>query len=320
MKQRKIPIKIKKLEALLRRLPKHHPKRSEIEVDLAKSLAGYKGEQSLDYYLSFLPADEYFILHDLRLSGGNYYFQLDTFIISSSFLLILEVKNLSGTLQFDQIFHQLLRTNGEKEEVFPDPVQQVEHQRFQLKKWLENNRFSSIPIEPLVVISNPQAIIKTTSRDSRLLPPVIRNSSLFKTIHQMKEIHQEEKLSKKDIRKLCRLLLKHDIPNNPDMLERYQISEFELIAGVQCPACDAIPMERKRGKWICSHCFTSSKDAHIRALNDYVLLFQSSITNEQMRSFLKLSSPNVANKLLRQMNIPYSGTTKGRAYSLSFDE
>ncbi|RFU60027.1 nuclease-related domain-containing protein [Bacillus sp. V59.32b] len=96
IKERKKPLKIQKLEALLRRLPSNHPKRQKISEELAKSLAGYYGEQSLDHYLSDLSESEYFILHDLRLSDKNErFFQLDSLLISSRFFLILEVKNIS---------------------------------------------------------------------------------------------------------------------------------------------------------------------------------------------------------------------------------
>lgn len=83
-------------------------------------MAGYRGEQSLDYYLGFLT--NYFILHDLRLPDRDHHFQLDTLLISPYFILILEVKNISGTLIFDDHFKQLIRVTPEKEEGFgPDP-------------------------------------------------------------------------------------------------------------------------------------------------------------------------------------------------------
>ncbi|MGM0874073.1 MAG: hypothetical protein ACQEWV_04595 [Bacillota bacterium] len=65
IKEKELPIKIKKLEALLRRLPKGHSKCSYVEEEFAKRMAGYKGEKSLEYYLSFLDED-FHIFHDLR--------------------------------------------------------------------------------------------------------------------------------------------------------------------------------------------------------------------------------------------------------------
>ncbi|SFE88656.1 nuclease-related domain-containing protein [Alteribacillus iranensis] len=101
IKPRKVPLHLRKLRALERRLPHSHPKRPEIERDTAKWSAGYKGEQSIDDPLTFLPPHDFRILHDLHLYDGSHYFQIDTLIISSCFLLIIEVINISGTLIFD---------------------------------------------------------------------------------------------------------------------------------------------------------------------------------------------------------------------------
>ncbi|PWW26167.1 hypothetical protein DFO73_111105 [Cytobacillus oceanisediminis] len=50
VKERSTPIKITYLEALLRRLPYDHPKRSRIEEDLFKRRGGYRGEKALDQF------------------------------------------------------------------------------------------------------------------------------------------------------------------------------------------------------------------------------------------------------------------------------
>ena len=55
VKERKLPVYLLQLEALLRRLPAHHPKRNVVVESLAKFMAGYKGEQAIEYPLSFYP-------------------------------------------------------------------------------------------------------------------------------------------------------------------------------------------------------------------------------------------------------------------------
>lgn len=132
VKKRQLPLMILKLQSLLRRLPKNHPKIPYIEENLAKKMAGYRGEHSIDYPLSFLTFQNYFILHDLRLPHNDYFFQIDTLLISPKFILMLEVKNIAGKLFFDQEFHQLVRTLNDKEEVFPDPILQVKRHETQL--------------------------------------------------------------------------------------------------------------------------------------------------------------------------------------------
>lgn len=317
-KERKMPVKIRKLEALLRRLSLTHPKRKEIASELAKSMAGYKGEQSLDYYLSFLPDQDYFIFHDLRLPHKYHFFQIDILILSSSFFLVLEAKNISGSLLFDHAFHQLIRTTNGIEEVFPDPILQIERQVSQLVTWLEQNECPFVLVESLVVITNPSALIKSTPHDR--MQAVIRSTNLPAKFAFFQNLYNQKKLATKELRKISSLLLKHHKPHNPDILQRFHVLKTDLLTGVQCPSCFYLPMERRWGKWNCSRCSCSSNDAHLFSLNDYALLLQSTITNQQLRDFLQLSSDSVAKKLLIAMDMPYTGATKARKYHLSIEE
>ncbi|MFB4165139.1 hypothetical protein ACE1TI_15275 [Alteribacillus sp. JSM 102045] len=62
IKKREMPLSLKKLEALERRLPK---KRPTVEV-LARQMAGFKGELAIDFSLSFLPSEHYWFIHHKR--------------------------------------------------------------------------------------------------------------------------------------------------------------------------------------------------------------------------------------------------------------
>ncbi len=74
-------------------------------------------------------------------------------------------------------------------------------------------------------------------------------------------------------------------------------------------------MTRLRNKWKCPFCISESKDAHYRAITDYVLLFGDLFSNRQIRPFLDLSS-NTTNYLLNKMGIE----KEGRKYTLSPQE
>ena len=126
IKERGVPLSIRTLEALGRRISPNHPSFQLIKSDLTKRKAGLRGEQSLDYYLNEPALDHYSIFHDIRLSVHGHPFQIDTLMLTNQFVLILEVKNISGTLHFDQKFNQLIRTTSDgREEGFPDPFSQV---------------------------------------------------------------------------------------------------------------------------------------------------------------------------------------------------
>ncbi|MDN4525601.1 nuclease-related domain-containing protein [Fictibacillus fluitans] len=321
VKERKMPLILQKMEALLRRIPEHHPKRKEIEASFYKYMAGYRGEESLDYPLSFLHEKEYFILHDLRLWDGVRYFQMDTLIVSPAFILVLEVKNFTGTLVFDQEFSQLIRLSEEKEEAFPDPLLQVQRQEKQLNVWLENHRFEKIPIEALVIISSPYTLIKNPIKPQiGLNEKVLHTGKLMNKIDELKSRYTNHLITDKLIRKLIRQLQKEHTPLEVDVLQRFKIQPGEILKGVHCMDCGYLPMKRMSAKWICSQCLATSKNAHLIALHDYKLLLGESISNREFRHFLFVPSASVAQKLLCSMNLPVTGSFKNRKYFLHFPD
>ncbi|MED2971128.1 nuclease-related domain-containing protein [Fictibacillus sp. B-59209] len=312
IKERKMPLIIRKLNALLRRLPQHHPQRKDIEASFAKYMAGYRGEESIDYVLGFLPEKEYYILHDVRLSDGVRYFQIDTLIVSSKFILLLEIKNISGTLVFDQTFNQLIRITDEKEEAFPDPILQIQRHEQQFRAWLHQHHFHQIPIESLVI-----TLIKN-SRDNQAehLEMVIHSGKLSKKVNDFERLYLSPILTDKLIKKLLRQMSKKHTPLSIDLLQRFDIKTDELLTGVHCPDCGYLPMKRMQAKWICPKCLKTSKDAHLMALVDYELLLGSTINNCQFRQFLLISSSSIAHKMLCSMNLPVSGSFKDKIYFL----
>ncbi|WP_198507999.1 nuclease-related domain-containing protein, partial [Bacillus sp. FJAT-42315] len=101
MKPRSKPLLLSKLEILMNRLPKRHSQMAAIEEVYGRHQAGYRGEQTVDYFLREVKRNDVFILHDIRLPAGEYsFFQIDTVLLTPNFFLIMEVKNYSGQLLF----------------------------------------------------------------------------------------------------------------------------------------------------------------------------------------------------------------------------
>jgi hypothetical protein len=319
IKPRIKPIRITVNEALLRRLPANHYKREVIKGDLLKRKAGFRGEQSLDYYFSFLSDEDFYFLHDLRLPYRHHFFQIDTLILTSYFLLIIEVKNISGTLLFDRTFNQLIRTKGDKTEGFADPISQVSRHQYQLGQWMKSMQLTPLPIESIVVMSNPAGIIKTENKVAELQvqKKVIHAEQLMHFITNLRNVHNKEILSRKLIKKLNKMLLKSHTPPNIDIHSSYQIPISDIKTGVQCSECLFTPLQKARFGWPCPHCKTILKDGHIQAVEDYFLLISPTINNRQCRDFLHLSSDDTAYRILTSMNLSHNGKTKGRVYTNS---
>lgn len=316
IKNCKRPLKIDMLEALMRRLPPGHAKHPAIIEDIKKIKAGYNGENRVFQSLKSLPEKEYLLFHDLRLIGSPFPFQMDILILTSSFLLILEVKNMAGEIFFDNAFNQLIRTNPDgKTEAFDDPILQVSRQRQHLLDWLKTKRTNNLPVETLVVSANSSTIIRAGNTDINRI--VTRKDRILLKIEELKNKYNEAVLSTRAMKRLSNLLLDSHIPYIPKPLENYRIPITALQTGVFCDKCHAFSMERKSRKWICRTCLDISLDAHISALYDYLYLVKPTITNREFRNFLQLQSPSSAKKLLLSLKLNHSGHTRGRVYLLN---
>ncbi|WP_226670704.1 nuclease-related domain-containing protein [Metabacillus litoralis] len=319
IKPRKYPIAIRKLKAIQGRLSQSHPKHEIIRENIAKRIVGYNGEQSLDYHLSFLDEKTFHIMHDVRLFDGKHYFQIDTLILSRKFIYLLEVKNISGTLFVDNQFNQLIRTQNNTKEAFLDPLIQVERQCNQLNKWLKLHKIRNLQIKSLIVISSPRTILETFPNNEKIHQKVIHSAKLPFKMKYFEESQEKNLLTENQLNKLSKLIIEKHTPGNTDYLELYNISDEELQKGVICSNCSSLPMEINRGRWICKKCYFISKDAHLSALEDYSLLISKEITNTQLRTFLKIPSIYMANKILTSLKVNVTGKNKGRVYHLEID-
>lgn len=223
---------------------------------------------------------------------------------------------MAGELYFDDSFKQIIRTLNDQNEAFDDPVLQVNLQQKQLQAWLSSKKLPSlIPIESIVVSANPKTVLRAENK--RLSDKVVRKSNLVTKFEMLIKKHQQEILSKKELKKLANTLLKEHTPYIPNLLENYKISFDDLAKGVRCPDCGVLPMKRKWGAWFCNSCSITSSGAHLMALRDYALLIKPTITNRELREFLQFESASVAARILNSLNLSYEGSTKDRVHHLN---
>ncbi len=234
--------RIQKLDALGRRLPLNHPIHPDVIAELNNRMAGYRGEKSLDFYLSVLPDSKYYIFHGLRLKYRKYFFQIDNFLLNSSFGLILEVKNMAGELRFEKKFNQMIQTKKNSSDRKTNPVLQAKLQAFKLKKWFKEHNCPDIPIYYLFVNSNTKTIISSEPGNEQINRYICNSEVLIDKIAQIENINKSEILSSKEIRKVKRLLITNHTPENPDILQQFKLSQNDIPTGVQCPKCNCLPM------------------------------------------------------------------------------
>jgi hypothetical protein len=314
-KERTIPLAILILAALLRRLPLSHAKYQEIFEEFKRRQAGYRGEQSLDYYFRSLPQKKYTLLHDLNLPDGDYNCQIDTFLLTPEFGLIVDIKNMKGKLVFDTDNQQFTQYYDGVEKGYPDPIAQAERHQEYIIKLLKEHHYPPVPIDYIVIISNPYATYVITGKNSSKVRPRICKADVFLSkIQLFEKLYTAPLLEKKDLRKICRFLIKMNNPPTKSILKRYGIDQSELLTGVFCPFCFHLSMTRVKKTWYCSSCGNFSQNAHIELLKDYFLLCGLGITNRQFRKFAHLSNIDTAGRLLRSENFNFTGSNRNRAY------
>lgn len=312
------PIRLLKDKALLNRLPLNYPKRARVEIDYAKQLAGYQGEKALDYYLEFLPEADYMILQNLNLQnnyGKN--FQIDFLLLSTGCHFTIDSKNLVGSLYFEEKFHQLIRSHNGKEEIFENPLIQGERHQYQFKQWLAKQKFPEIPIEYFVSVSQSSTKIEASPGYRAAQERICHHEMIPQKIIQAAKKHPQQIFSEKLLKKLIRQLIKSNVTPEIDICKIFDIEKSETIPGVQCPQCDALPMERVGHSWYCSKCHLISYDAHLQALYDFFLINGPYISSREGCEYLNLPSPRIARRIFQEMNINYEGSNKNRYYILT---
>lgn len=306
LKERRPPIEITQLEAVIPRLSKVHIMK-RIEKELSNSRKGYAGEQKVDRYTSLLKND-FTILQDVYLYNNGTSFQIDTLIIGPRGIFVIEIKDLSGTLLFNLITNQFIRIYHNKEESFRNPIIQATTNKLQLTEWLSNRNIKDIPIYSLVAIADPSTIIKVTPEDRDISNIVMHGEYIP---HQIIQIDNRlAGRSSQSHPKIGKLILQECKAFDLDLTKEYGIIPESILGGVVCPRCNKIGMNRKHGKWNCTHCHHTSKDAHIQALSDYFSLIKPWITNKECRRFLSIESRSVATRLLITANLKYEKKLK----------
>jgi hypothetical protein len=315
VKKREVPIRIPILEFVLNRISDQHPAYRKMKSDHINNKSGFKGENELDYFINLNPSKDLFNLQDIRLKISGRFFQIDSLIISATFILIIEVKNWGGRLIYDSKNKKVLQTYGNGEyKKFKDPELQVNRHKVQLESWLKKYHFKCPPILTLVVMSNPEVVIDFDEKNESTEKIVTPDHALEK-LEKIQLSHQTQVLNRRDINNITKLISEKHTPKEFNVFKEYGITNNDLLPGVQCPKCNKIPMTKKYKTWFCPACHIHSAKAHEQLIKDF-LLINSSISNKQCREILGLppSSTRIVSRYLNKMNLPSSGSTSNRIY------
>jgi hypothetical protein len=300
-------------EALFRSLLSHLRENKTLRDEFGIHQAGYRGEKNADYVLSTYPHKSAYIFQGIRLKAGPFNFQIDTLMVTSSFILILEIKNFKGEIEYNPKTHQIIQFDGDQKKSQKNPILQAEAQKRHLTYWLQQSGFPPIPIETLGVSVNPSSIL--TYRDESVSAMnFIQLDSLPTSLDNLYKTYTKNIYDSGTIQKLNRKLLRNNTPHKPNFIKQFNIADRHLIKGISCIDCQSSPLQYKGRKWICHRCGKKDSKAHEQKILDYFLLFDPTISNRVCREILQINSPKVARRLLYSLNLDISGKYYARKY------
>lgn len=309
LKERNKPPDIFQLESLLQRTSPVHPQFPYWTEKLRRINAGYNGELRVDslWHEIDLPLPHYFI-HDLFIQKERSSHQIDSVLITSRFVLVLEIKSISGLLNFDPHLRQFSRTNKDGS---IDGMKNPDDQLRRHEKWLEQFLFQQrvkLPVIGAIVFTYPSSVVQSRA-GNRLM---IQASGLPHLMEGLLKKHPHEILSKKKTESLAHKLLElHSIKP----LAPLGLSD-SFVRGIFCPRCLVLQLNYRRGKWRCETCGHCNPIAHLDALLQYRTLIKTTISNREFREFTGLYSTITASKMLKSANMPFAGSYKDRIYSI----
>ncbi|MEK4230597.1 nuclease-related domain-containing protein [Solibacillus sp. FSL H8-0538] len=297
------------LQALLRRLYDLEHDYSTFQQQLMKFEAGLSGEQRVDReLLDFSIPGKHFLLQNVELLNHQTFpHQIDSILLTPNFLLILEIKNITGTLLFKPEFHEFtrVRLDGTAENFLNPFDQAYRHQLFLqqlLKQWNVH-----VPIKYVVVIANQNAVLDNSLKNY----PIFHLSGLRLFINRLFQKYPQASLNSEMLEKVARRLLasvQRSAPNRP-------VDASRIRKGVLCAHCDFKELMRYQyGSWCCTKCSVRNKRAVRQAMHDYRLLISERITNKEFRDFVGIESIQIASKILMRLGFEKVGEKRGRYY------
>ncbi|GAA0449838.1 nuclease-related domain-containing protein [Alkalibacillus silvisoli] len=305
-----------KLLSLANRIDPYHAKHQLIKDRLKREQSGYFGETRVLYPLNKLTFQN-FILHNVRLQtvSLNKHFQMDFILVTRNFILIIESKNFSGEVNMHEGSHQI----SHYDKAYDDPLNQVTEQKFQLNNWLEQREYEHIPIETVVVMTNPNVRMKIHPSHQQHIKKMIPIAKLPGYIRRIHEHYSHPILSTSSARQLAQLFKQSHEDYEPDILNHFDILFDGLLQGVRCEKCKFLTMVMNNLRWRCTKCGHVCRDGVHTALKDYYLLNGNRITSSEFIRFTGINSRHTARNILNKYASSKEGNRRSTIYSLDFD-
>lgn len=305
------------LEKLINRLPFEHQSQVYLQKELHRTASGVRGEYRIEARLKEFYLDEDFrVIWNVQLQLGNWPVQMDGLLLTERCAIIIESKNISGKIHFDEKTGEFFRIDDEDlKTVMEDPqIQLRKNMRF-LTLWFQKHKIS-LPIHGLIVFTAKKCEFITKPANTMICKTYQMPEMLLKILQASPPQASTIKLAK-----IKKMLQANQSPYKPvPLCKKYFIDAADLKQGVFCRFCQFYTMQRCKRSWQCQRCGERDKDAHHLAIREYFALIDSSLTNQEFRRFCGIESPFVASRLLNQMDLEKKGELITRTYELKNSE
>ncbi|MFF2753429.1 nuclease-related domain-containing protein [Psychrobacillus sp. NPDC058041] len=304
---------VKALHSLHKRMSRNHPKYSMIKDEYYQKLAGDIGEEVVMKMMEQLKLPyKFYVFHNLSLYAESL-FQVDILLVTQYYALVLEVKNIKGEITFtDQQMQRKLDTN--ETHSFESPVLQLEEYVYQLNLLFKAIGFN-LPIYSAIVFAFPTSYIKVPPANKTILfrrgiKPYIRNIKADSPY--INEIQLDS---------LKNYLLNANTDFQPfPLTEYYGIDPDAILKGVECNQCGLIGMKKLPHNWFCPRCKIYHRKAHEQTLDEYFLIYKSTMSNIECQHFLKLNNKHEATRILKNSMLIKTGQSRNTKYSALFSK
>lgn len=249
-------------------------------------------------------------MKDLTLEiSPKYFIQLDTLILTPKRAILLEIKNYTGTVFFDETSGKttIISPDGQSEK-FDCVIHQLDRATNGVNRWLQQQQVN-LPVEPILIMANQQTEI---SKMPTYVEPIFAKQ-LPRYIRNFPET--PDVVSRQQIATIANELRRSQVNwRYKSGCEKYKIAPSTLKRGVLCLNCNAI-MKRSRGRtWLCNRCKELSKGALEQAVADWYILLSNTLTNKQLRYFLELNSNSAASLIFRKLRLTRTGKPPNTIY------
>lgn len=299
------------LEAILRRLKKTSPNYSFFLEYHRKINVGFNGERRVDrLWQEMNLTSPHQLFHDYCfVNDAGYTHQIDTLFVTPNFLCLIEIKNIAGRLDFDDVKRQCLRTmaNGKVDSITYPVDQLLRHERY-FQNVLTQLKLK-LPIVKVILIAQPSTIIGQTSTEC----PIMHSVGLPHFLMQQWQRFGQRAITNAEFNQLHEQLAMM----RQDKLWVQEIAHEELKSGVLCPVCAyEQKMHYVQGSWFCRSCGLENNEAFYEALQDYRLLRASTITTAILCKEFNIPSKHIAYRLLKALQFEKVGNNRHSRYKI----